>query len=333
MGLLQSKILGTGMYVPKKVVTNFDLEKTLNTSDKWIYERTGIKQRHISSSEGGEYPSDMALHATQDALAMAGLKPNDIDIILFATLTPDYRVPNTASILQTKLGITNQCACLDMNAACTGFVYGHYLAHSMIQTGMAKNVLLLGGELLSQEVDWQERTVSILCGDGCGAAVIGPAREGDESQFLGGYLGADGTGREFFLHETGGSARPITEEILRKRQNFMTMRGKELFKVATRTLANNARKVLEKTKVRVEEIDWMVPHQANLRIIEKAGDLLNFPREKIIINVEKYGNTSAGTVPIALHEAIGDGRIKRGDLVLLNAFGAGLTFGANLIRF
>ena len=321
------------MYVPKKVVTNFDLEKTLDTSDQWIYERTGIKERRISSSEGGEYPSDMALYATQDALAAAGLGANDIDIILFATLTPDYRVPNTASILQTKLGIENQCACVDLNAACTGFIYAHYLAHSMIQTDMAKNVLIIGGELLSQEVDWQERTVSILFGDGCGAAIVGPAPQGDQSQFLAGYLGADGTGRNFFLHETGGSVKPITKEILEERQNFMTMRGKELFKVATRTLAENARKVLEKAGVGMEQIDWMVPHQANIRIIEKAGDLLNFPREKIIINVEKYGNTSAGTVPIAFHEAVSDGRIKRGDLVLLNAFGAGLTFGATLIRF
>ena len=333
MGLIQSKILGTGMYVPRKVVTNFDLEKILDTSDQWIYERTGIKERRISSSEGGEYPSDMALHATQDALSAAGLRPNDIDIILFATLTPDYRVPNTASILQTKLGIENRCACMDMNAACTGFVYAHYLAHCMIQTGMAKHVLIVGGELLSQEVDWQERTVSILFGDGCGAAIIGPAKEADRSEFLGGYLGADGTGRNFFLHESGGSVKPITKEILEARENYMSMKGKELFKVATRTLAENARKVLKRAGVSMNEVDWMVPHQANLRIIEKAAEILNFPKEKTIINVEKYGNTSAGTVPIAFHEAVSDGRIKRGDLVLLNAFGAGLTFGATLIRF
>ena len=333
MSLIQSKILGTGMYVPKKVVTNFDLEKVLDTSDQWIYERTGIRERRVSSPEGGEYPSDMALYATQDALKAAGLRPNDIDSILFATLTPDYRVPNTASILQIKLGIENQCACLDINAACTGFVYAHYLAHSMVQTGMAKNILIVGGELLSQEVDWQERTVSILFGDGCGAAILGPAKREDKSQFLSGYLGADGTGKNFFLHETGGSVKPITKEILEMRQNFMTMKGKELFKVATRTLAENARKVLQKADVSMEEVDWMVPHQANLRIIEKAGEILNFPRKKIIINVEKYGNTSAGTVPIAFHEAVSDGRIKRGDLVLLNAFGAGLTFGATLIRF
>lgn len=332
MDIIHSKILGTGIYLPQKIVTNFDLEKSLNTSDQWIYERTGIKERRMSSPKGGEYPSDMALHASRQALDTAGMGPEEIDFILFATLTPDYRVPNTASILQTKLGIKNHCACLDINAACSGFIYGHALAHSMIQTKAAKTVLVIGAELLTQEVDWKDRTVSILFGDGCGAAIVGVDEQGD-SRVLGSYLGGDGTGKEFFLHTSGGAVKPITHEILNARENFMAMKGKELFKVATRTLAENVRKVLKKACVSMEDIAWMIPHQANIRIIEKAGELLNFPREKIIVNVDKYGNTSAATVPIAFHEGITDGRIKRGDLVLFNAFGAGLTFGATVIRY
>ena len=330
--MIHSKIMGTGAYVPQKVVTNFDLEKSLDTSDQWIYERTGIKERRMSSSEGGEYPSDMALHASRQALATANLDPDQIDFILFATLTPDYRVPNTASILQTKLGIKNHCACLDINAACSGFIYGHTLAHSMIQTKTAKTILVVGAELLTQEVDWKDRTVSILFGDGCGAAIVGIDEQGD-SRVLGSYLGGDGTGKEFFLHTSGGAVNPITHEILDARENYMTMKGKELFKVATRTLAENVRRVLKTAKVTMEDIDWMVPHQANIRIIEKAGELLKFPKEKTIVNVDKYGNTSAATVPIAFHEAVTDGRIKRGDLVLFNAFGAGLTFGATVIKY
>ena len=329
------------MYVPQRIVSNKELEKTLETSDKWIFERTGIRERRMSSSEGGEFPSDMALYATREALKRAKIRPEEIDIILFATLTPDYRVPITASVLQDKLGLRNHCACLDINAACSGFVYGFNMAHAMIQVGMIRKALVVGSELLTQEVDQRERTVSILFGDGCGVAILGGHQaQGQEEgqgppvpQILSTYFGADGREGDLFSHKTGGAAKPITHEILETRQNFMSMKGKEIFKVATRTLAENAKKVVARARVALEDVTWMIPHQANLRIIETAAKILNFPQEKVICNVDKYGNTSAATIPIAFHEAIADGRIQRGDLVLFNAFGAGLTFGATLFRY
>lgn len=329
----QSKILGTGIYLPKKVLTNFDLEKMVDTSDQWIFERTGIKERRISSTEGGEWPSDMAYHATQDALKKAGLEPNDIDMIIFASVTPDAKLPNSSSILQTKLGITNQCACLDISVACSGFVYGITMANSLIQTGVMKNVLVVGSEMLSRETDWQDRASCILFGDGCGVAIVGRTPADSDSKVISTHIAADGTGSEFFYQWVGGAIEPITEKHLKERSHFMKMQGREMFKVATRTLAGNAKKVIEDAKMSLDQVDWLVPHQANIRIIETTGKLLGIPPEKVIVNIEKYGNTSAATIPIAFHEAIEDGRIKRGDIVLFDAFGAGLTSGATLIKY
>lgn len=329
----EAKILGTGMYVPKKVVTNFDLEKIVETSDQWIYERTGIKERHICSTEGGEFPTDMAKIATEEALKNAGLNPNDIDFIIFASVTPDVKLPNSACILQVKLGITNNCTCLDISVACSGFVYGVNMANSFIKTGMAKNVLVVGSEMLSREVNWKDRNTCILFGDGCGAAIVGRAEENSNSKILSTILSSDGTGGEFFDQPVGGAVTPITNEHILEGSHFMQMKGKEMFKVATRTLAENGRKVIEMAGMNKDQIDWIVPHQANIRIIETTANLLDVPMEKMIVNIEKYGNTSAATVPIAFHEAITDGRIKRGDLVLFDAFGAGLTAGATLLRY
>lgn len=325
------KVLGTGMHVPEKVMHNTDLEKIIETSDEWIFERTGIRERRISNPEGGEYPSDLAYQATLKALEAAGLEPNDIDMILLGTVYPDYKIPNTASVLQTKLGITNQCACLDIAAACSGFVYGFNMATAMIETGMARNVLVVGTEMLSPGVDWQDRGICILFGDGCGVAILG--RSEDESAVLATTLGADGSGKEFFFQEVGGVAKPLLPHHFESREHYMQMKGKEMFKVATRTLADNARKVCDMAGVSLEDVNWLVPHQANIRIIETTGKLLGFPSEKVIVNIDKYANTSAATVPMAFHEAVADGRIKRGDLVLFDAFGAGLTTGATLIRY
>jgi len=333
VGRYQAKILGTGMYAPKKVMHNTDLEKIVDTNDEWIFERTGIRERRICSTEGGEYPSDMALHATKQALAAANLEPNDIDMILFASVTPDMKLPNTASILQTKLGITNHCACLDIAAACSGFVYGFNMAVSMIQTGMANNILIVGSEMLSQEIDWEDRGICILFGDGCGCAIVGRSPENDQSTVYSSSLGADGTGKEYFLQDVGGAITPITPELINDRRTFMKMKGKEMFKVATRTLAQNAKKVLKDADMTLDQVDWLIPHQANARIIETTGKLLGIDLEKVIINIDRYGNTSAATIPIAFHEAITDGRIKRGDVVLFDAFGAGLTTGATLLRY
>ncbi len=333
MGHYKSKILATGMYVPEKIMHNRDLEKIVETSDDWIFERTGIRERRISNPEGGEYPSDMALAASKIALKEAGLEPNDIDMILFGSVTPDFKLPNTACVLQTKLGITNNCAALDIAAACSGFVYGVNMADSMVRTGLMKNVLVVGSEMLSTEVDWRDRNTCILFGDGCGVAIVGRAEEGDKSEILSCTLGADGKGAEFFDQPIGGAVNPITVEHLENRTHFMHMKGKEMFKVATRTLADNARIVIEKAGLTADDVDWVVPHQANIRIIETTAKLLGMSMDKVIVNIGKYGNTSAATVPIAFHEAIADGRIKRGDVVLFDAFGAGLTSGATLLRY
>lgn len=329
----ESKILGTGMYVPKKVVTNKDLESVVETSDQWITERTGIRERRICSTEGGEFPTDMALMATKDALKAAKLEPNDIDMIIFASVTPDVKLPNSACILQVKLGITNNCTCLDISVACSGFVYGVNMANSFIKTGMCKNVLVVGSEMLSREVNWKDRNTCILFGDGCGVAIIGRAENNSTSKILSTILNSDGTGGEFFDQPIGGAVTPITATHLNEGTHFMQMKGKEMFKVATRTLAENGKKVLEMAGVSLEEVNWVVPHQANIRIIETTANLLGVSMDRMIVNIDKYGNTSAATVPIAFHEAIQDGRIKRGDLVLFDAFGAGLTAGATLLRY
>lgn len=331
--MYESKILGTGMYVPKKVVTNKDLESIVETSDQWIAERTGIRERRICSTEGGEFPTDMALYATKDALKAAGLEPNDIDMIIFASVTPDVKLPNSACILQVKLGITNNCTCLDISVACSGFVYGVNMANSFIKTGMCKNVLVVGSEMLSREVNWKDRNTCILFGDGCGVAIVGRAEANSTSKILSTILNSDGTGGEFFDQPIGGAVTPITADHITEGTHFMQMKGKEMFKVATRTLAENGKKVLEMAGVSLEEVNWVVPHQANIRIIETTANLLGMGMDKMIVNIDKYGNTSAATVPIAFHEAIQDGRIKRGDLVLFDAFGAGLTAGATLLRY
>lgn len=331
--MYESKILGTGMYVPKKVVTNKDLESIVETSDQWIAERTGIRERRICSTEGGEFPTDMALYATKDALKAAGLEPNDIDMIIFASVTPDVKLPNSACILQVKLGITNNCTCLDISVACSGFVYGVNMANSFIKTGMCKNVLVVGSEMLSREVNWKDRNTCILFGDGCGVAIVGRAEANSPSKILATILNSDGTGGEFFDQPIGGAVAPITAEHITEGTHFMQMKGKEMFKVATRTLAENGKKVLEMGGVKLEDVSWVVPHQANIRIIETTANLLGVSMDKMIVNIDKYGNTSAATVPIAFHEAIQDGRIKRGDLVVFDAFGAGLTAGATLLRY
>ncbi|MGI4991708.1 beta-ketoacyl-ACP synthase III [Halobacteriovorax sp. GFR7] len=330
---IKVKIKGTGIYAPKEVRTNVDLESMVETSDEWIYERTGIRQRHICSTEGGEWPSDMAYHATQDALKAANLEPNDIDMIIFASVTPDYKLPNTACILQQKLGITNKCAAIDIAAACSGFVYGLNMVTGLIRMGAIKNALVVGSEMLSREVNWEDRNTCILFGDGCGVAIVGANEDGDDSDILSLELGADGAGKEFFDQPVGGAVDPITSQHLNERTHYMQMKGKEMFRVATRTLAENAKKVLEKAGKDLEEVDWLIPHQANVRIIETTGKLLGINPEKVIVNIDKYANTSAATIPIAMHEAIVDGRIKRGQLLLLDAFGAGLTSGATLLRY
>ncbi len=330
---MKSKILSNGIYVPKKVLHNRDLEKIVDTSDEWIFERTGIRERRVSNIEGGEFPTDMAKMAAEVALKRASLKPDDIDIIVFSSVTPDYQLPNSASILQQKLGINNKCTCLDVSAACSGYVYGLVIADSMIKNKMAKNVLLVASEMLSREIDWGDRNVCILFGDGAGASIISATVDDDPSQIVDCKIGADGSGKDFFNKHYGGSVAPITIEVLQQKKQYMQMKGKEMFKVATRTMANVGSEVLKRNNLPLDDIDWIIPHQANIRIIEAVAKHLGTSMDKMIINIDKYGNTSAATIPLALEDGINDGRIKRGDNILLVAFGAGLTFGSSLIKY
>jgi len=334
MSQIKTRISGLGIYLPEQIITNKDLEKTLDTSDEWIFERTGIRARHRCSTTGGEFPSDMALKASQEALKQAKLNPNDIDFILFCYVTPDYKVPNTASILQSKLGITNKCPCLDLSAACSGHVYAMSLANSLLKTGIAKNILIASAEMLSREVDWEDRSICILFGDGCGVFILSAHTDpNSKADIHASHLETDSNGSEFFNHYIGGAVTPLTQEHLLARNHFMQMKGKEMFKVATRTLASNALKALEKANLSIEEVDWVIPHQANSRIIETTGKLLGLSPEKIIDRICYTGNTSAASIPLAFHAAIEEGLIKRGQTILFDAFGAGLTSGALVFTY
>ena len=331
--LQKTRILSTGIHLPKNIVTNKDLEGEIDTSHEWIVERTGIHQRHVSNPEGGEWPTDMACEAAKKAIEESGLKLNEIDMIIFATSTPDVRLPNCSSILQTKLGMSNECGCFDLYAACTGFVYAFNVADAMIKAGTCKNILVVGAETMSREIDMKDRSICILFGDGAGVAVLSASQGEQSSEVLATHLAADGKGREYFDQPIGGVETPITAEHIGERKQYMQMRGREMFKIATRSLAENARIVCRKAGIELDDIDWVVPHQANVRIIETTGKLLNLDPKKVIVNIEKYGNTSAATVPLAFHEAVQEGKIKRGDIVLLDAFGAGVTSGATLLRY
>jgi len=328
---IQTQILGTGSYHPEKIVTNDDLAKLVDTNHEWIMERTGIAERRVCKQDGGEFPSDMAYEATLVALEQAGLSANDLDMIIFATCQGDQHLPNTACLLQQKLGIENKCASVDIGAACSGFIYGLNMANSFIQTGLQKNILVIGSEMISPFLDWNDRKTCILFGDGCGVAIVGPST--GDSQVLASHLGADGSGKDFISKVSGAAVRPVTHEVLDSGENYIKMQGQEMFKIASRTMTEEVKRVVAEAGLELSDIDWLVPHQANLRIIDMVGRMLRIPEEKVIINIEKYANTSAATVPMALDDAIRDGRVKRGDIVCLVAFGAGLTFGATLLRY
>ena len=332
METFKTKITGTGQFHPSKVMTNEDMAKLVDTSDEWITQRTGIKERRIADPKT-EYPSGMAEHAAKIAIENAGLEPNDIDMIIFSITLPDFLFPNTASQLQTKLGITSNCACMDINAACTGWVYGVQVANALIQTGVHKNILVVGTEMTSSFNNWEDRSTCILFGDGSGAVVLSQSDINGQSEVIDSVLGCDGSKSESLILFKGGAKSPITHEVLDKKEQFVTMDGQVVFKNAVKTMAKHCATLLKRNNLTVDDIDWFIPHQANLRIIETTAGLLKYPMEKVIVNVEKYANTSSASIPSALHEAYLDGRVKRGQLVLMAAFGAGLTSGAVLIRF
>ncbi|MFM1852338.1 MAG: hypothetical protein RIS54_2022 [Verrucomicrobiota bacterium] len=330
MATKSTVILGTGCYAPPRVLTNDDLSKMIETSDEWIVTRSGIRERHIAGPD--ESTSDMAVEAARAALADAGLQATDIDLLIVATITPDLPLPAVACNIQHKLGVPTQAACFDLNAACSGFVYGLDTACAMIASGRYKHALLIGAEKLSSIVDWNERTTCVLFGDGAGAVVLG-ASDQEGVGLIGTKLGAYGDSTDLLYIPKGGSSCPATAESIAAGDHFMKMKGKEVFKLAVRAMDEAARDILEQHGLHADQIGLVIPHQANLRIIEAIAKYLELPMDRFFVNVDRYGNTSAASVPIALHEARKSGRIKAGDITLLVAFGAGLTYGSALIRW
>ena len=318
---LNISITGLGCKVPDRVVTNGELEQYVDTSDEWIRERTGIRERRMASEE--EALSDVALPACRDALAQAGAEGKDIDLLIVATVTPDMTFPSTGAILADKLGAVDAAA-YDLSAGCTGFMYALAQAYGMLAAGLAKRALVVGGDLLSRILDWSDRSTLVLFGDGAGAVVLEavPARG-----FLGFELGADvGGGESLWLPGSG-------SRVFAETEGFVKMNGREVFKFATRILVQSAEAVLERCGVTIDDVDVYVPHQANVRIIDHATKKLGVPSEKVVINVDRYGNTSSGSIPLALADAAQDGRLRPGKLVLMTGMGAGLTWGSALIRW
>ena len=324
---MKSRITGTGSYTPSRVMANAELERMVATSDEWIRERTGIRERHIAAS--GEACSDLAVQAGRRALAAAGLAASDPDMILVATCTGDYPLPATACLVQHQLGATKAAAC-DVSAACCGFVYALSVADAYVRTGM-RHVLVIGSEVMSAITDWTDRNTCILFGDGAGAAVVS-ASEGERG-ILSTHLRSDGSLCELIAVPGGGSRTPLSEKVVAELTHLIKMKGNETFKVAVRTLEEIARETLAANHLQVEDLDLYVPHQANVRILKAVMERLGLPLEKVVLNLDRYGNTSAASIPIALDEAVRAGRVRDGSLVMLGAFGAGLTWASALIRW
>ncbi len=323
-------ILGTGAYAPARVLTNTELALTIDTSDEWIVSRSGIRERHIAAP--GEMTSDMAVHAARLALADAKLQPADIDLLVIATITPDMPMPATACSVQHKLGLSTSTACFDLNAACSGFIYALDTACAMVGSGRYRHALVIGVEKLSSIVDWTDRTTCVLFGDGAGAAVIGASAR-PAVGLIGAKLGSYGDCVDLLCIPAGGSNTPASTASLASRDHFLKMKGKEVFKYAVRGMEEAARDILEQHGIAANQINLVIPHQANLRIIESIAQYLKLPMGRFFVNLDRYGNTSAASIPIALDEARRAGRINPGDLTLLVAFGAGLTYGSALIRW
>jgi 3-oxoacyl-[acyl-carrier-protein] synthase-3 len=319
-------ILGTGMYVPERVLTNADLEKMVETSDEWIVTRTGMRERRIASEQ--EASSDLAYHAAQEALRNAGLSAEDLELIIVATITPDMAFPSTACILQDRLG-ARKAAAFDLSAACSGFIYGLANATGLIAGGMYKNALVVGAECLSKITDYTDRNTCILFGDGAGAVVLGPVPEG--RGFRSFELGADGSGGELLRLAGGGSRNPVSQKVLDDKLNYIYMAGKEVFKFAVKIMGSAAEEALRKAGIAKADVDLLIPHQANIRIIQSALERLELPEEKCVINLDRYGNVSAASIPIALAEAVRENRVKEGDTLLFVGFGGGLTWGASVL--
>ncbi len=324
---LAVSITGLGSHVPERVVTNDELSTMMETSDEWIVERTGIRERRIAAPE--EALSDLALPAARQALEDAGISGSDLDLIIVATVTPDMAFPATAAILADELG-AHDAGAYDLSAGCTGFMYAVAQAYGMLAGGLAQRALVVGGDVLSKILDWSDRGTAVLFGDGAGAVVLERVGQGG---FLGFELGADGSGGLQLYLPAGGSRAPATAESVAERRHFVQMNGREVFKFATRVLVASAEAVLAECGRTIEDVDVYVPHQANVRIIEYATQKLGIPEDRVVIDVDRYGNTSSGSIPLALADAKADGRLAAGRLVLMTGMGAGLTWGSGLIEW
>ncbi len=320
-----SRIVGTGRHLPERIMTNADLEKIVETSDEWIRTRTGVERRHVAGED--DTTSDLCVAAAKKAMAAAQVSVEDIDLIVIGTTTPDLIFPNIATLVQEKMGI-HGCPAFSIEAACTGFIYALTTADKFITTGTSKCALVIGAEVITKLVDWSDRTTCVLFGDGAGAVILQPA---EEQGIISCHLGADGQYRDLLYYPVGAGSQLEKAGIVEEAK--ILMKGNEVFKVAVKTLGGVATEALEANGISKDELDWLIPHQANLRIIQATAKRLGMPLEKVILTVQDHGNTSAASVPMALDVGVRDGRIKRGQLLLLEAFGGGFTWGAVLLRY
>jgi 3-oxoacyl-[acyl-carrier-protein] synthase-3 len=328
MGTSNIMIKSTGAYVPDRIMTNFDLEKIVDTSDEWITTRTGIKTRRIAADN--QSTSDMAYEASRIALERAGMEAEDIDLIIVATVSPDMFFPSTGCLVQNRLGASHAAA-IDLNAACSGYIYSLVIANNFLVNGAYKNVLIIGAEKLSAFMNWEDRSTCVIFADGAGASIVTPSDGG--SKLLAYDLGVDGSYGEQLLVPAGGARMPATEESVKNRLHFIQMNGNAIFKIAVNRMRETFTKSMEKAGITVDDIALVIPHQANLRIIDSLRTYLKLPKEKVFVNIDKYGNTSAASIAIALDEAHTQGIIKRGDIIGFAAFGGGLTWGSAIIQF
>lgn len=319
-------ILGTGSYVPEKILTNDDLSKMVDTSDEWITTRTGIKERRIAAPD--QATSDLAVEAAAKAIEDAGIDKSEIDLVIVATMTPDHAAASSAAIVQHRLGLT--AAAFDLAAACTGFVYAYAAGYSFIKAGIYRKVLVIGVETMSSVIDWEDRNTCVLFGDGAGAVVMGEVETGGT---LAMHLVADGSGAADLSVPSSGSRMPITKETIENKQIYLQMNGREIFKFAVRVFPETVENVLAQQNMTADEVNLFIPHQANVRIIESIAKRFKQPMDKFYINLQKYGNTSAATIPLALDEAVKEGRVKKGDRIVATGFGGGLTYGSILFEW
>lgn len=325
---MKAKIIGTGSYAPSTVLTNKDLEQKIDTSDKWIVERTGVRERRIAAKDTAT--SDLALKAAQRALNAADVSPSEVDLIIVGTTTPDMFFPSTACLVLNRLGAT-RAAAFDLSAACSGFIYALSVGEQYILSGKYKKVLVIGADLMSRIVNWTDRSTAVLFGDGAGAVLLAPVS--GKHGILSTHIHSDGSLWDLIAVPGGGSADPPSEQVLVEKRNTVKMKGSETFKAAVRTLEEVARETLSANGVTVNDLAHIVPHQANIRIIKAVAERLDIDIDKVVVNLSRYGNTSAASIPLALDEAVRDGKIKENDLILLLAFGSGLTWGSALIRW